>query len=513
MGLINSEIASEKVPLIELKGITKIFPGVVANDDVTLTLYPGEIHALVGENGAGKTTLMRILYGEYKPDKGEIFVKGRPVRITGPAVAVQLGIGMVHQHFMLVPGLSVLENIILGSEPVANSLVNEKAAREKVEKIMKDNAMVVDLDADVDNLPVGLQQRVEILKLLYRGAETLILDEPTAVLTPQETEELFKTLRSLKEQGKGIIFISHKLDEVVEIADRITVIRRGKVIGEMPVQEANRQKIAEMMVGKPVLLQVPIPEVQVGEDLLSLKDVTLLENGIKKLDMLSFNVRAGEVYGIAGVEGNGQEELLQVVSGEMKATSGEIIICGKHVNRMGPLERRRIGVGHIPADRQKQGLFVNMPLYINAAVGWQWRPEFQRHGVVNYQAMRNKAAGIVEQYDVRTPTVDVPANALSGGNQQKFIVGREISFDPYVLIAAYPTRGVDIGATEFIYRQILDEKARGKAVLVVSADLEEILALSDRIGVIYRGKIIKEFAREEATPELIGLYMLGVREE
>ncbi len=503
----------ERIPLIELRGITKAFPGVVANDDIHLTLYEGEIHALVGENGAGKTTLMKILYGEYRADKGEILVRGKPVRITNPSVAVALGIGMVHQHFMLVPGLTVLENIILGSEPVKNVVLDISLARRKIEDIMNANAMPVDLDAYVEDLPVGLQQRVEILKLLYRGAETLVLDEPTAVLTPQETSELFKTLKALKEQGRGIIFISHKLNEVLEIADRITVIRRGRVVGEMPIEEASKEKIAEMMVGKPVVLEVDNPRVEVGEECLVLRDVVFEENGVKKLDGISFSVHAGEIYGIAGVEGNGQEELLKIISGEIYPSAGEIHITNKVVNRIPPLGRRKLGVGHIPADRQAQGLFIDMPLYVNAVVGWHWRQEFQKNGILDYKAMRSTASTIIRNFDVRTPSVEVPASALSGGNQQKFVVGREISFDPTLLLAAYPTRGVDVGATEFIYKQLIDEKIRGKAVLLISADLEEILALSDRIGVLYRGKIIKEFSREEATPEIIGLYMLGVKEE
>ncbi|NPV88753.1 ABC transporter ATP-binding protein [Coprothermobacteraceae bacterium] len=504
---------TKEAPLIELRGITKVFPGVVANDDISITLRKGEIHALVGENGAGKTTLMKILYGEYKPDKGEIRVKGQPVRITGPSVAISHGIGMVHQHFMLVPGLTVLENIILGSEPAKGGVLDTAEARKKIEAIMAANAMPVDLDVDVEKLPVGLQQRVEILKLLYRGAETLILDEPTAVLTPQETNELFKTLRALKEQGKGIIFISHKLDEVIEIADRITVVRRGRIVGELPVQEATKAKIAEMMVGKPVLMEIPVPEVNVGDEVLTLEDVTFVEDGVKKLDGITLTVRSGEIYGVAGVEGNGQEELLKVVSGEYRPTSGKVMFGKQAVNSLDPLRRRRLGLGHIPADRQKQGLFINMPLYINAVVGWQWQDRFSRRGILNYKNMRTTAKEVVEKYDVRTPSVEVPANALSGGNQQKFIVGREISFDPTLLVAAYPTRGVDIGATEFIYRQLLEEKSRGKAVLLVSADLDELLTLSDRIGVLYRGRIVKEFSREEVTPEKIGFYMLGGREE
>ncbi len=503
----------ERIPLIELRGITKSFPGVVANDDIHLTLYEGEIHALVGENGAGKTTLMKILYGEYRADKGEILVRGKPVRITNPSVAVALGIGMVHQHFMLVPGLTVLENIILGSEPVKNVVLDLSLARRKIEDIMNANAMPVDLDAYVEDLPVGLQQRVEILKLLYRGAETLVLDEPTAVLTPQETSELFKTLKALKAQGRGIIFISHKLNEVLEIADRITVIRRGRVVGEMPLEEASKEKIAEMMVGKPVVLEVENPRVEVGEECLVLKDVVYEEYGVKKLDGISFSVHAGEIYGVAGVEGNGQEELLKIVSGEIYPSAGEIHITNEVVNRIPPLGRRKLGVGHIPADRQAQGLFIDMPLYINAIVGWHWRQEFQKRGILDYKAMRSTGSTIIKNFDVRTPSVEVPASALSGGNQQKFVVGREISFDPTLLLAAYPTRGVDVGATEFIYKQLIDEKIRGKAVLLISADLEEILALSDRIGVLYRGEIIKEFSREEATPEIIGLYMLGVKEE
>jgi general nucleoside transport system ATP-binding protein len=497
--------------LLELSGITKQFPGVVANDKVSFTLRPGEVHALVGENGAGKTTLMKILYGLHRPDAGTISVDDAPISIRGPRDAIRRGIGMVHQHFMLFPPFTVLENIIIGEESQTAGVLALSRQRKQIISLMAENGISLDLDARVEDLPVGLQQRVEILKILFRGARILIFDEPTAVLTPQESEELFRTFNALKSHGKGIIFITHKLDEVLAVADRITVIRQGKVIRTMERAGATKPMIAELMVGKPVLMEVERKVQEPGRTVLEVRGLVVRgQRGIMALDGLSFSLHAGEIYGIAGVEGNGQSELVRCIAEGIDTESGDILLEGASINRWSVRRRREGGIAHIPEDRQKYGLLLPFSLATNLTLGRHNRPPFaSRLQLINTRAIRESAREIIARYDIRTPSENTPANALSGGNQQKAVVARELSAAPRLLVASQPTRGVDIGATEFIHRQLMQARAEGKAVLLVSADLDELLALSDRIGVIFKGKIIREFTHENAKREEVGLCMTG----
>jgi general nucleoside transport system ATP-binding protein len=497
--------------LLELRGITKRFPGVTANDGVSLDLRAGEIHALVGENGAGKTTLMKILYGLHRPDAGSIVVGGSPVALRGPRDAIRRGIGMVHQHFMLFPPFTVLENVIIGEEAQRAGILSQAAPRRQLAAIMEENRLPIDLDARVEDLSVGIQQKVEILKILFRGATILIFDEPTAVLTPQESEELFRTFREMKRQGKGVIFITHKLDEVLAIADRITVIRHGKVVQTMDRAGATKPRIAELMVGKPVLLEVDRPEVSRGGPVLVVSGLRVASSrGYPALDGLSLTVHAGEIYGVAGVEGNGQSELVRAVAEGLEVQAGDILLEGESILRWTVRRRRDSGISHIPEDRQKYGLLLPFSLAQNLTLGRHHRAPFvTRAGTINTKAIRLSARETIRRFDIRTPSETTPANALSGGNQQKAVVAREIDADPRLLVASQPTRGVDIGATEFIHRQLMEARSRGKAVLLVSADLDELLSLSDRIGVIFKGKIIREFSHQEAVKETVGLCMTG----
>ncbi len=497
--------------LLEMREITKSFPGVTANDHVSLDLRAGEVLALVGENGAGKTTLMKILYGLHRPDSGTITIKGSRASIRGPRDAIRKGIGMVHQHFMLFPPFSVLENIIIGEESHTAGVLSIARQTRELEELMEQNGLSVDLAAKVEDLSVGIQQRVEILKILFRGATILVFDEPTAVLTPQEVQELFKTFRAMKAQGRGIIFISHKLDEVLEIADRITVIRQGKVVETMDRAGATKPRIAALMVGKPVLLEVERPVVQPGATVLEVKNLSVKSGrGYNAVDDLSLVVRAGEIYGIAGVEGNGQSELVRAIAEGEEVTAGDILLEGRSILTWSVRQRRESGITHIPEDRQKYGLLLPFSLAQNLALGMHHRAPFVTPlSIVNARAIRSSARNIIDEFDIRTPSEETPANALSGGNQQKAVVAREISANPRLLVASQPTRGVDIGATEFIHRQLVRERSEGKAVLLISADLDELLALSDRIGIIFKGKIIKEFSHDEAVKEEVGLYMTG----
>jgi general nucleoside transport system ATP-binding protein len=497
--------------LLEMREITKSFPGVTANDHVSLDLRAGEIHALVGENGAGKTTLMKILYGLYRPDSGWISVRGARVAIRGPRDAIRRGIGMVHQHFMLFPPFTVLENIILGEESQTAGLLATARQSREISVLMEENKLVVDLGARVEELSVGIQQRVEILKILFRGATILVFDEPTAVLTPQEVVELFRTFHAMKAQGRGIIFISHKLDEVLEIADRITVIRQGKIVETMDRAGATKPRIAGLMVGKPVLLEVERPPASIGATVLEVRDLVVRSpRGFDALTGLSLSVRAGEIYGIAGVEGNGQSELVRAIAESADVTSGDIIMEERSILSWSVRRRREGGIAHIPEDRQKYGLLLPFSIAENLTLGMHHRPPFStRLSTINSRAIRKSARQIIRTYDIRTPSEETPANALSGGNQQKAVVARELSANPKLLVASQPTRGVDIGATEFIHRQLIKARSDGKAVLLVSADLDELLALSDRIGIIFKGKIIKEMAHDDAVKEEVGLYMTG----
>jgi len=497
--------------LLELREITKQFPGVTANDHVSFDLRAGEVHALVGENGAGKTTLMKILYGLYRPDSGSINVEGTGITIRGPRDAIGRGIGMVHQHFMLFPPFTVLENIVIGEEAHRAGVLAVNAQRARIEAIMQENGIMVPVDARVEDLPVGLQQRVEILKILFRGARILIFDEPTAVLTPQESNELFRTFRALTAHGKGIIFITHKLDEVLAVADRITVIRQGRIVRTMDRAGVTKPMIAELMVGKPVLLEVDRPLLPAGRTVLEVRNLKVRSpRGFTAVNGLSLSVKAGEIYGVAGVEGNGQSELVHAIAEGAEVEGGDILLEGASVRRWSVRKRREKGIAHIPEDRLKYGLLLPFSIATNLTLGRHDKPPFAtRFQTVNNRAVRESARQIITQFDIRTPSENTPANALSGGNQQKAVVARELSAQPSLLLASQPTRGVDIGATEFIHRQIMKARSEGKAVLLVSADLDELLALSDRIGVIFKGRIIREFAHEQAVREEVGLSMTG----
>lgn len=505
---------------VEMREITKIWPGVVANDHVNLKVHKGEIHALVGENGAGKSTLMNILYGLIHSNSGEILINGREVHISGPRDAIRLGIGMVHQHFMLIPPLTVAENIVLGREPGGlGSTYNLKKARADILALSKQYGLPIDPDKRIEKLSVGQQQRVEILKVLYRGADILIMDEPTGVLTPQETFELFSVLRGLVEQGKTIIFITHKLREVLELTDNITVMRRGKNVGELVTRETNQAEIARTMVGREVLLRVNKTPAKPGPVVLHVEDLhAVSDRGLEVLHGINLDVHAGEILGIAGVEGNGQTELVEVLSGMYPSTSGKVSITPIKAGQSG-MERivtgkdarvvRQAGLAHIPEDRRGSGLVMAESIEDNSILGRQRWTQFSWRGLV--LLLRNIkvwAQRLIRDFDVRTPSAEVPARALSGGNQQKVIIAREFASDPVALIAAQPTRGVDIGAIEFIHRRLIEQRDSGKAVLLVSAELDEIRSLSDRIAVMYEGKIV-DIVGPDATEEQLGILMTG----
>jgi ABC-type uncharacterized transport system ATPase subunit len=497
-------------PLLELEGIRKEFPGVVANDDVDFELRAGEVHALLGENGAGKSTLMNILYGLYHPDEGEIRLRGEPARISSPREAIDLGIGMVHQHFMLIPVMTVTENIVLGVEPNRGPLLNIDEARDRVRDISKRFGLAVNPDAKIESISVGQQQRVEILKALYRGADILILDEPTAVLTPQEADELFAILKSLQAEGKSIIFISHKLHEVLEIADRITVLRRGKTIETVPREGATEESLAKLMVGREVLLRVEkTAAAQPGETVLELDDLHVRDQrGLEAVRGVSLQVRAGEIVGIAGVDGNGQSELIDAIAGLRKAESGRVLVDGKDVTDEGCKECLDAGLGHIPEDRQRRGLVLDFSLAENIALHDYDHPPSSRFGWLYPKRLNAKAAKLIQEFDVRGGGPQTAAGGLSGGNQQKVILAREIDRNPKVLIAAQPTRGLDVGAIEFVHRRLVEERDEGRAILLVSLELEEILSLSDRILVMYEGEIVGEFP-PTVSEEDLGVAMTG----
>jgi simple sugar transport system ATP-binding protein len=498
---------------IELREISKRFPGVVANDRISLQVATGEIHALVGENGAGKSTLMRILYGLYQPDEGEIRVKGRPTRITSPRTALALGIGMVHQHFMLIPRFTVAENVILGSEPVAAGRLAMGHAIEQIEALTRQYEFALNPREFVENLSVGEQQRVEIIKVLYRGAELLILDEPTAVLVPQEVDELFSNLRRLREQGKTIIFISHQLEEVLGIADRITVLRRGNVVGTVEARATTKAHLAEMMVGRPVLLEIQRREVPPGAVRLAVDRLVVRgARGRPVVRNVTLQVSGGEIYGIAGVQGNGQTELVEALVGLRPITDGTVRVDGEDVTGATVRAIRLLGLAHIPEDRHRRGLVLPMETRENLILGHHHRAEFTNGPLLDPAAIDAFAQERIGTYDIRVPATATPALALSGGNQQKVIVAREFAFNPRVLVAAQPTRGLDIGATEFVEQQLMEAKGQGMAVLLVSANLDEVLTLADRVGVMYRGELVAEFRRGEATPQELGLYMTGTKQ-
>lgn len=496
--------------VIEMKGIGKSFPGIRANDNINLTVEQGEIHVLLGENGAGKSTLMNILYGLYQPDEGQIFVRGKPVRITNPNIAISLGIGMVHQHFMLVPPFTVAENIILGKEPRKGATLDMEKAIKDVEELSAKYELKVDPRAVIQDISVGMQQRVEILKTLYRGAEILILDEPTAVLTPQEIEELGVILKSLVRQGKSIILITHKLKEVMSMSDRVTIIRRGKVIDTLNTKDTNIDELAEKMVGRKVSLTVEKQEAKTGAPVLEIRGLKVLDNrGFEAVKGVDLKVHAGEILGIAGVDGNGQNELVQAITGLSRAAAGEILLNGKDITNLSPKEVIESGVGYIPEDRHKRGLILNYSLAENAILGSHTSKQFRKGIGLNYQKIREYCRKLIKEYDVRTPNERVFAKSLSGGNQQKLIVAREIDRDPILCIASQPTRGLDVGAIEFVHKKLIELRDAGKAVLLVSLELDEIMNLADRIAVIYDGRIIGVLDAKDATEKKLGIMMTG----
>jgi ABC-type uncharacterized transport system ATPase subunit len=492
---------------IELRGIGKRFPGVIANHDVDITIRTGSIHALVGENGAGKSTLMKILYGVQRPDDGTISVNGQPVSFGTPADAIAQGIGMVFQHFMLADNLTVLENVTLGAEKLRGI---GDAAREEILSISRRFGFDLDPDELVETLGVGERQRVEILKVLYRGARIIILDEPTAVLVPQEVDALFENLRQLKEQGNTLIFISHKLDEVLAIADDITVMRRGTTVTSVKPADVTARQLAELMVGS----ELPSPSTEestvTDRVLLSVRDIELLDAlGRTELTDIDLDIHAGEVLGIAGVEGNGQTELVETLIGLRHPATGTVRLGGKDITSWSTRERRESGIGYIPEDRQRHGLLLDSPLWENRILGHQTRPPSVKGGWLDVGGARKDSQRIVDAYDVRTPGIDTTARALSGGNQQKFIVGREMSGDPVLLIASHPTRGVDVGAQAQIWGHIKQARRNGLAVLLISADLDELIGLSDTIRVLLRGRLVGQFDPQTVTPQELGSAMTG----
>jgi ABC-type uncharacterized transport system ATPase subunit len=506
-------VATEEL-VLEMRGVRKEFPGVVANDDVSLDVRHGEVHALLGENGAGKSTLMNILYGLYKADAGEIRLGGKPVVFNSARDAIEAGIGMVHQHFMLIPVMTVAENIVLGHEPVREGIfLDESGAEARVAELSAQFGLAVDPSSLVSEITVGQEQRVEILKALYRGADLLILDEPTAVLTPQEAKELFEIINSLKADGKSIIIISHKLNEVLEIADRITVLRRGKVIETVPRQGATEESLARAMVGREVLLRVDKPPAQPGDVLLAVKDLHVIDDrGIEKVRGVSFEVRAGEIVGIAGVDGNGQSELIDAITGLRKADSGAIEVAGLEIHDASARRMLDVGVGHIPEDRQRRGLVLEFSIAENIELHDYAKPPAAKWGWIFPDRMIALARRLIGEFDVRGGGPLTRAGGLSGGNQQKLVAAREIARDPKVLIAAQPTRGLDVGAIEYLHRRLVSERDEGRAVLLVSLELDEIFSLSDRILVLYEGEIVGEHTGEVSEQE-IGLEMLGGREK
>jgi simple sugar transport system ATP-binding protein len=500
--------------VLELRGITKQFPGVLANDHVDFDLRRGEVHALLGENGAGKSTLMSILYGLYHPDEGEILIRGEPVRMSTPKEAIGRGIGMVHQHFMLIPVMTVAENIVLAEEPTkAGIVLDVGVARRRVEDIARQFNFAIDPEAHIANISVGQQQRVEILKALYRRADILILDEPTAVLTPQEAQELFTILRTLVREGMSIIFISHKLNEVLDIADRITVLRRGKKIETLPAAGATEEGLASLMVGRDVLLRVDKKPAQPGEALLAVEDLHVLDDReLPAVRGVSFDVRSGEIVGIAGVDGNGQTELIEALTGLRSSTGGRFSVDGRELTGSSTHRILDAGVGHIPEDRQRRGLVLEFSLAENIALhDFDKRPN-ARFGWLRPGRLVERAKTLLAEFDVRGGGPHTPARALSGGNQQKVVVAREVGNDPGVLIAAQPTRGLDVGAIEFVHRRLVEERDEGRAVLLVSLELDEVLSLSDRILVMYEGEIVAEFG-SDVTEEELGFAMLGGTKE
>lgn len=497
--------------VIEMLGIRKEFGSFVANNNITLQLKKGEIHALLGENGAGKSTLMNVLFGLYQPEGGEIRVRGKAVKITDPNVANDLGIGMVHQHFMLVENFTVTENIILGAEPTKMGVVNIKDAAKKVAEISEKYGLDVDPYAKIEDITVGMQQRVEILKTLYRGAEILIFDEPTASLTPQEISELIQIMKRLIAEGKSIILITHKLKEIMDVSDRVTIIRKGEGIGTVVTAETNPDQLAELMVGRQVEFKTVKTEAKPSDEVLAIEHLVVADyRNIDKVKGLNLHVRKGEIVGIAGIDGNGQSELIEAITGLRKVKSGTVKLNGKDITNMKPRKITEEGIGHIPQDRHKHGLVLDFPIGHNIALQTYYQSPITKGFVMDYKKVSEKARQIIEEYDVRTGNGEMtPARALSGGNQQKAIIGREIDRNPDLLIAALPTRGLDVGAIEFIHARLIEQRDKGKAVLLMSFELDEVMNVSDRIAVIYDGQIVDELNPQETTEQELGLLMAG----
>jgi simple sugar transport system ATP-binding protein len=502
--------------LIEMRQISKVYPnGVLANDRVDFSVEQGEIHALVGENGAGKTTLMKVLYGEERPTQGEIWLRGEQVHIRSPMDAIRHGIGMVHQNFMLIPSFTVAENVVLGQEPGKQGFVDEQEALRTTQELSKEFGLKVDPDATIDTIPVGMRQRVEILKALYWGAEILILDEPTGVLTPQETRELFAAIRRLTDQGKTVIFITHKLREVKEISDRVTVMRHARMEGTLDTAEASEVQIARMMVGREVFLQVDKPPFERGEPVLQVRNLAFIaDTGHLRIRDVTLNVHAGEILGVAGVQGNGQTELVEVLTGLRQATSGSAMVDGQSLLGRTPRGVRELGVSHIPEDRITHGVALDATVAQNLAVDRYYRPPYTKRAFLDVAAIVRSGEELIEQFSIVAPNAQVPVAALSGGNMQKLVVAREFSSNPRLLIAAQPTRGVDVGSIEFIHQWLVEKRGAGTAVLLVSVELEEIVSLSDRIVVMYNGAIVGVFPEaQKVTEEELGLYMLGLKQQ
>jgi len=500
-------------PLVRMRGIVKRFGLVVANDHIDLDLHAGEVVALLGENGSGKTTLMNVLYGFHQPDAGTIEVRGEPVRFRSPKDAISRGIGMVHQHLTLVPLHTVLENIIVGLPSGRGGWLDRRKSRERIREFAERYSLQIDPDAPVWQLSVGERQRIEILKALYRGAEILILDEPTSVLTPQEGRELAATLRTLARTGYAIVYISHKLKEVFEVSDRVVVLRRGRAVARRPTAEVDKAELARLMVGREVLERLERPETRLGKPILEVRDLhALSDKGLPALRGVSFDIREGEILGVAGVAGNGQRELAEVISGVHPATRGSIRLDGREMTNQSPRQIVAGGVGRIPEDRMLKGLLLDLSLTDNTVLSSYAEPPFSRGGILRASAIRSHSERLVREFDVRTPSVTVPAATLSGGNLQKLLLARELSLDIKFLVASQPTRGLDVGAMEFIHNKLLEQKARGLAILLVSEDLDEILLMSDRIAVMYNGEIVDVVDSRDADIGRLGLLMAGVRD-
>ncbi|WP_115864992.1 ABC transporter ATP-binding protein [Halorussus litoreus] len=505
-------MSDTQVPAVDLDGITKRFGDVVANDGVDLSLEKGSVHALVGENGAGKTTLMSVLYGLYEPDGGTISVDGEPREFDSPRDAIDAGVGMIHQHFQLVDTMTVVQNVVLGHEPAERGLVDEGSARRDIEEICATYGFDVDehLDTRVEDLGVGVQQRVEIVKSLYRGADVLVLDEPTAVLTPQEVEGLFDVMTELTERGRSLIFITHKLDEALAVADHITVLRDGESVGTVEASETTREELARMMVGRDVLFDYPARETSPGAVTLGVDDLRVEDDrGLEQVGGVDLEVREGEVFGVAGVDGNGQAELVEALTGLRSAESGTVTFDGRDVTDASRRERIDAGIAYVPEDRQEEGLVQDYDLVRNALLGNQTVAPYVENGFVDWGAVRTHAEDIVEQYDVQPPNAEAEAGSLSGGNQQKFVVGRELEHQPDLVVASHPTRGVDIGSIEFIHERLFEMRDAGMAVLLVSSKLDEVQKLSDRIAVMYEGEFVGMVDPDEVTEEELGLLMAG----